>query len=157
MNQVVAVGDMKTGGREDMIVTHALGSCLGLMVYDPAAQVGGLLHAMLPLSKINLQKASENPYMFVDTGVPELFRQLYDLGGQKNRMVIKAAGCGQPLGNSEMFKIGERNYTILKKLLWKNNIMIEAEDVGGIASRTVYFDLSTGQVTISSKGVRKEL
>jgi chemotaxis protein CheD len=157
MNQVVAVGDMKIGCREDMIVTHALGSCLGLMVYDPAAQVGGLLHAMLPLSKINLQKASENPYMFVDTGVPELFRQLYDLGGQKSRMVIKAAGCGQPLGNSEMFKIGERNYTILKKLLWKNNIMIEAEDVGGMASRTVYFDLSTGQVTISSKGVKKEL
>jgi chemotaxis protein CheD len=157
MNHVVAVGDMKTGGRDDMIVTHALGSCLGLMVYDPAAQVGGLLHAMLPLSKINLQKASENPYMFVDTGVPELFRQLYEIGGQKNRMVIKAAGCGQPLGNSEMFKIGERNYTILKKLLWKNNIMIEAEDVGGIASRTVYFDLSTGQVTISSKGVKKEL
>jgi chemotaxis protein CheD len=157
MNHVVAVGDMKTGGRDDMIVTHALGSCLGLMVYDPAAQVGGLLHAMLPLSKINLQKASENPYMFVDTGVPELFRQLYELGGQKNRMVIKAAGCGQPLGNSEMFKIGERNYTILKKLLWKNNIMIEAEAVGGIASRTVYFDLSTGQVTISSKGVKKEL
>jgi chemotaxis protein CheD len=82
---------------------------------------------------------------------------LYDLGGQKSRMVIKAAGCGQPLGNSEMFKIGERNYTILKKLLWKNNILIEAEDVGGIASRTVYFDLSTGQVTISSKGVKKEL
>ncbi|MDO9110093.1 MAG: chemotaxis protein CheD [Desulfatirhabdiaceae bacterium] len=148
---------MKTGCRDDMIVTHALGSCLGLMVYDPAAQVGGLLHAMLPLSKINLQKAAENPYMFVDTGVPELFRQLYDLGGQKNRMVIKAAGCGQPLGDSEMFKIGERNYTILKKLLWKNNIMIEAEAVGGVASRTVYFDLSTGQVTISSKGVKKEL
>jgi chemotaxis protein CheD len=157
MNHVVGVGDMKIGRREDMIVTHALGSCLGLMVYDPAAQVGGLLHAMLPLSKINMQKAAENPYMFVDSGVPELFRQLYELGGQKSRMVIKAAGCGQPLGNSEMFKIGERNYTILKKLLWKNNILIEAEDVGGICSRTVYFDLSTGQVTISSKGVRKEL
>ena len=157
MNHVVAVGDMKTGCREDMIVTHALGSCLGLMVYDPAAQVGGLLHAMLPLSKINLQKASENPYMFVDTGVPELFRQLYDLGGQKSRMVIKAAGCGHPLGNSEMFKIGERNYTILKKLLWKNNILLEAEDVGGVASRTVYFDISTGQVIISSKGVKREL
>ena len=157
MNHVVGVGDMKTGCRDDMIVTHALGSCLGLMVYDPAAQVGGLLHAMLPLSKINLQKASENPYMFVDAGVPELFRQLYDLGAQKSRMVIKAAGCGQPLGNSEMFKIGERNHTILKKLLWKNNILIEAEAVGGVASRTVYFDLSTGQVIISSKGVKREL
>lgn len=157
MNQVITVGDMKIGGKGDILVTHALGSCLGLMVYDPAAQVGGLLHAMLPLSKINLQKASQNPYMFVDTGVPEMFRQLYEIGGQKSRMVIKAAGCGQPLGNSEMFQIGERNYTILKKLLWKNNIMLEAEDVGGVISRTVYFDLSTGQVIISSKGVKKEL
>lgn len=157
MNHVVAVGDMKWGGKGDMIVTHALGSCLGLMVYDPGAQVGGLLHAMLPLSKINMQKASENPYMFVDTGVPELFSRLYDLGGQKSRMIIKAAGCGQPLGNSEMFKIGERNYTILKKLLWKNNILVAAEDVGGVDSRTVYFDISSGQVIISSKGVKKEL
>lgn len=157
MNQVITVGDMKIGGRGDILVTHALGSCLGLMVYDPAAQVGGLLHAMLPLSKINLQKAAQNPYMFVDTGVPEMFRQLYEIGGQKSRMVIKAAGCGQPLGNSEMFQIGERNYTVLKKLLWKNNIMLEAEDVGGVISRTVYFDLSTGQVIISSKGVKKEL
>ncbi|MGD9975136.1 MAG: chemotaxis protein CheD [Desulfatirhabdiaceae bacterium] len=157
MNQVITVGDMKIGGKGDILVTHALGSCLGLMVYDPAAQVGGLLHAMLPLSKINLQKAAQNPYMFVDTGVPEMFRQLYEIGGQKSRMVIKAAGCGQPLGNSEMFQIGERNYTVLKKLLWKNNIMLEAEDVGGVISRTVYFDLSTGQVIISSKGVKKEL
>ncbi|MFZ3046447.1 MAG: chemotaxis protein CheD [Desulfatirhabdiaceae bacterium] len=157
MNHVVTVGDMKIGGRGDTLVTHALGSCLGLMVYDPAVQVGGLLHAMLPLSKINAQKAAQNPYMFVDTGVPEMFSQLYEIGGRKERMVIKAAGCGQPLGNSEMFKIGERNYTILKKLLWKNNILLEAEAVGGVISRTVYFDLSTGQVVISSKGVKTEL
>ena len=157
MNHVVLVGDMKTGCKGDMIVTHALGSCLGLMVYDPGARVGGLLHAMLPLSKINPQKAEENPYMFVDTGVPDLFNSLYELGAQKSRMVVKAAGCGQPLGNSEMFKIGERNYTVLKKLLWKNNVLLEAEDVGGTASRTVYFDLSTGQVVISSKGAKKEL
>ena len=157
MNHIVAVGDMKIGTNGDTLVTHALGSCLGLMVYDPVARVGGLLHAMLPLSKINPQKASENPYMFVDTGVPELFRQLYEIGGQKARMVIKAAGCGQPLGNSEMFKIGERNYTVLKKLLWKNNLLLEAEDVGGVISRTVYFDLSNGQVVISSKGEKREL
>ncbi len=53
MRQIIIVGDMKTGEKEDLLVTHALGSCLGLMVYDPQEQVGGLLHAMLPLSKIN--------------------------------------------------------------------------------------------------------
>ena len=157
MKYIVAVGDMKIGRDDDMIVTHALGSCLGLMVYDPVAKVGGLLHAMLPLSKINPDKAKANPYMFVDTGVPALFKALYGIGGQKTRMTIKAAGCGNPLGKNEMFKIGERNYTVLKKLLWKNNVLLEAEVVGGTASRTDYFDMATGQTVISSGGQKSEL
>jgi len=157
MRFVVEVGDMKVGGREDLLLTLALGSCLGLMVYDPAVQVGGILHAMLPLSRINPEKAQSNPFMFVDTGVPALFKALYDLGGHKTRMIVKAAGCGNPLGENEMFKIGERNYTVLKKLLWKNNILLESEDVGGSASRTVYLELSTGQTIISSKGKKWEL
>ena len=160
MNQtrhVVAVGDMKIGRDHDLIVTHALGSCLGLVVYDPVQRVGGLLHAMLPLSKINPAKAEANPYMFVDTGVPALFKALYDIGGQKSRMVIKAAGCGNPLGKNEMFKIGERNHTVLKKLLWKNNVLLESEDIGGTASRTVHFDVATGQTVISSNGQKRNL
>jgi chemotaxis protein CheD len=157
MRHVVEVGDMKICGNGDTLVTHALGSCLGLMVYDPAVHVGGLLHAMLPLSKINPQKATANPYMFVDTGVLQLFKQLYELGAQKKRLVIKAAGCGRPLGNNEMFKIGERNYIVLKKFLWKNSLLLEAEDVGGIASRTVSVDISTCKVIVSSKGTKREL
>ena len=157
MRHVVVVGDMKIGRDADLIVTHALGSCLGLVVYDPVEKVGGLLHAMLPLSKINPAKAETNPYMFVDTGVPALFKALYEIGGQKSRMIIKAAGCGNPLGKNEMFKIGERNHIVLKKLLWKNNILLETEDVGGTASRTVQLDVATGQTIISSNGQKRNL
>ena len=148
---------MKIGRDADLIVTHALGSCLGLVVHDPVERVGGLLHAMLPLSKINPAKAEANQYMFVDTGVPVLFKALFEIGGLKSRMVIKAAGCGNPLGKNEIFKIGERNHTILKKLLWKNNILLETEDVGGTASRTLHFDVATGQTVISSNGKKRIL
>ncbi|MFP4031134.1 MAG: chemotaxis protein CheD [Desulfococcaceae bacterium] len=157
MRHVVSVGDMKVGAAEDLLVTHALGSCLGLMVYDPEARVGGLLHAMLPLSKINPEKARSNPFMFVDTGVPRLFRAVYDLGGRKERLRVKAAGCGRPLSNNEMFKIGERNHIVLRKILWKNSVLIDAEDVGGTASRTVHFELSNGRVVISSNNLKWEL
>lgn len=157
MRLVVDVSDMKIGKNGDQLVTHALGSCLGLTVYDPVAGVGGMLHAMLPLSKINLEKAKANPYMFVDTGVPKLFKELYAMGALKQRMVVKAAGCGNPLGKNEMFKIGERNYTLLKKLLWKNNVMLKAEDCGGTKSRTVRFDVGTGDVVISSGGTETPL
>jgi len=127
------------------------------MIYAPAVRVGGMLHAMLPLSRINPQKAEANPFMFVDTGVPELFKCVYEMGAQKARLVVKAAGCGQPLGNNEMFKIGERNYTVLKKLLWKNGVLLESEDIGGAASRTVHFEISTGQIVITSSGTKKKL
>jgi chemotaxis protein CheD len=155
MKHVVGVGDMKLGANGDMLVTHALGSCLGLVIYDPVAKVGGLLHAMLPLSKINAEKARKNPAMFVDTGVPELFRGFYEMGGQRARMVVKAAGCGKPLGDNEMFMIGERNHTVLKKILWKNSVMLDAEDVGGTESRTIHFSLTTGKTTITSKGTER--
>ena len=157
MKHVVVVGDMKYGSKGDSLVTHALGSCLGLVVYDPQIQVAGLLHAMLPLSKINPEKAKANPHMFVDTGVPLLFRTLYEQGCQKARMVVKAVGCGNPLGKNEMFKIGERNFTVLKKLLWKNNVLLATQDVGGTASRTVHFDVSRCETIVSSNGVKKEL
>lgn len=152
MKHVVVVADMKLGKGGDVLVTHALGSCLGLMVHDPQAQVGGLLHAMLPLSKINPEKAANNPYMFVDMGVPRLFKEIYRIGGEKRRLVVKAAGCGQPLGKNEIFKIGERNFTVLKKLLWKNNVLLEADDVGGPAGRTVHFDIASGAIKVSSNG-----
>jgi len=156
MKHIVMVGDMKVGVKNDEIVTHALGSCLGLMVYDPVAHVGGMLHAMLPLSKINPEKAAANPYMFVDKGVPILFKEVYGLGGKKERLIVKAAGCGSPIGKNEMFKIGERNYTVLKKMLWKNGVLLKAEEVGGSISRTVTFDISTGRVTIKN-GQQKRL
>ncbi len=157
MRYLVEVGDLKLGREGDELVTYALGSCLGLVVHDPVAKVGGLLHAMLPISSINPEKAKSNPFMFVDTGVPELFLRLYEMGGQKGRMLVKAAGCANPMGKDQMFKIGERNYVILKKLLWKNGVLLKAEDIGGSLSRTLHFSVTSGEIIISSNGQKRAL
>ncbi len=150
MKHIVLVGNMKVGKEGDTIVTYALGTSLGLIAYDPVAKIGGLLHAMLPLSKSDPKKAEANPCIFVDTGVPKLLDEIYNMGGEKSRVVIKAAGCSRPEGDNEMFKIGEKNYAVLKKILWKNNILLETEDVGGAANRTVQFNISTGEMTVTS-------
>lgn len=157
MRSIVSVGDMKIGQEGDLLVTCALGSCLGLTVYDPVSQVGGLLHAMLPLSKINLPNAAINPFMFVDTGIPVFLQALVELGALKTNMVVKAAGCGNPMGKKEVFKIGERNYRILQETLAKEAMDMTAEDVGGTASRIVHLDLATGQTIVSSNGEKRVL
>jgi chemotaxis protein CheD len=143
----------------DVLITHALGSCLGLTVYDPVARVGGMLHAMLPLSTIDPRKAGDNPYMFVDTGVPRLFLESYKAGAQKNRLIVKAAGGAtlRPNQEEDYFEIGRRNFIMLKKLLWKNDVLLNAHDVGGGSSRTMLLSLETGDVTLRVNGTEIRL
>ena len=78
---IVGAADGKiTSDKGDVVVTHTLGSCLAITAHDASASVGGMLHVMLPLSRINPEKARSNPFMFVDTGVPHFFRGLYAAG-----------------------------------------------------------------------------
>jgi chemotaxis protein CheD len=86
--------------------------------------------------------------MFGSTGIPRLFKACYRLGAEKKRLIVKVAGGGQVLDESGMFNIGKRNYAFLRKILWKNNVMIEAENIGGTANRTMYLRLSDGQVKV---------
>lgn len=155
-SKVIGVADMKVSAVPgEVLITYALGSCLGVCVHDPVAGVGGLLHVMLPDSQIDPAKAQANPYMFVDTGVPKLFKACYELGAQKSRMVVKVCG-GAHQGadeSADRFQIGKRNAVQLKQLLWKNGVMIKAQDVGGIQlSRTVSLEVGSGEVVVKLNG-----
>ena len=155
---IVGISDMKVSGSpNDVLITYSLGSCLGVVIYDPVVQVAGLLHSMLPLSKIDPAKALASPCMFVDTGIPLLFNQAYQMGAEKKRIIVKAVGCSSMLDEKGYFKIGERNFTVLRKLLWKNNILIDKEDIGGFQSRTVSISVGTGRVIVKSDGKETEL
>ena len=89
MKQIVGVADMKVSNNQgDSILTYSLGSCIGLIIYDPVARTGGLLHYILPESKIDKTKAKKNPFMFADTGIPKLFETAYQFDAKKNRNEI---------------------------------------------------------------------
>ncbi len=156
--KVVEISDMKISrDPRDVLVTYSLGSCVGIALYDPVAAVGGLIHCMLPLAKIDPQKALKRPCMFVDSGVAGLLQGLFDCGATKKNLVAKVAGAGSPLGNEEIFRIGKRNYTVVRKILWKNNILIAGSDIGGTAARTLGMDMKDGRVTVRVQGKEVEL
>lgn len=160
MRHIVGIADMKiSADKSDLIVTHALGSCLGLTIYDPVACVGGMLHVMLPVSSIAPDKAAANPCMFVDTGVPKLFLDGYKAGAKKHLLEVKVAGGGsQHQGeDGDHFQIGKRNFTSLRKILWRNGVLLKSYDVGGNNSRTMSLDVGTGQVIVKVDGREKIL
>ncbi len=158
MNLVVDIADLAvTDDTRATIITHSLGSCIGVTIWDPHAKVGGMIHYMLPESSLSPDKAKANPAMFADTGIPKMFRAAYDLGASKKRMVVKVAGGASLLDDNGTFNIGKRNHIKLRKIFWKNGILIDKEDVGGSISRTLRLDVATGRVTIKNRTGEVEL
>lgn len=155
---VVGVADLAVvAGPDHEIVTYALGSCIGVTVWDPQTHVGGLLHFMLPTSKTNPDKASTTPAMFADTGLPLLFKRSYELGASKSRLVVCAAGGAEVLAGNGHFRIGHRNRTVLRKVFFKAGVLLKAEDCGGNDSRTLTLNLADGTVTVKSRGTETTL
>ncbi len=135
-----------------VLVTYALGSCVGLTLWDPVARVGGLLHSQLPVSYNNEARAAEQPFLFTDTGVAEMLRQVYRLGGDRRRIVAKIAGCAERAGGGSTFRVGQRNLAVARRVLWKNDIVISGEDVGGDVPRTMWLDMASGETIVRVGG-----
>ncbi|MBN1841798.1 MAG: chemotaxis protein CheD [Deltaproteobacteria bacterium] len=153
MNVTVGIADMKVSDDPAAtLITHSLGSCIGVAIYDPVAKVGGMVHYMLPESKLDSNKAKSQPLMFADTGIPLLFKACYKLGAEKKRIISKVAGGSQIIDASGAFNIGKRNYAALRKIFWRNNVLVDAEDVGGTSNRTMRLNIATGELALKVYG-----
>ncbi len=140
-----------------VLVAPNLGSCLGIAAYDPKKRVGGLIHCLLPFSQSNKEKAEAEPYTYVDTGVVLLLSELIKRGCSKSDLIIVVAGGSNINDENNVFEIGKKNYTILRKILWKNNLLIKAEHVGDKISRTLSLYIENGDVWLRAAGQETRL
>lgn len=152
----VGVGDVAVANNPNTVIsTYALGSCIGLVLYDTEVKVGGLLHLMLSDSSINPKKAAMQPAMFADTGLTELLRLLDGFRVQRSRLKAFMAGGACMAIASDIFRIGERNNIQIKALLAKLGIPILGEELGGTHNRTLHFTVATGNLEVKTAGIQK--
>lgn len=149
---VVGIGEYAVSNDADaVIVTHALGSCVAVCLWDPVARVGGMVHVLLPDSKINPTRAQMQPGAFADTGIPLLFRTAYEYGVKKNRCRVHLVGGAEISTASKTdASVGKRNVLAARALLWKNGVLVEKEVVGGTEARNCQVDVRDGSVQLTS-------
>ncbi|HWB85378.1 MAG TPA: chemotaxis protein CheD [Bryobacteraceae bacterium] len=146
---IVGMADCRIADEpNDVLVTYALGSCIGLSVFDPVTHVGGLLHFMLPDSSIGSARGESRPFMFADTGIPLLLERVCQRGAVKRRLIVRAAGAAKMMDPNGVFDIGRRNHLAMRKILWKAGVLVHAEAIGGVTSRSVRLELATGRLLI---------
>lgn len=152
---VVGVADLQASQDPSArIVTYALGSCIGITLYDPATRAGGMLHFVL--AQPSREADSEAcPYLYATSGIPLLIQQVCGLGADRTRLVACAVGAAEVLNDG--LGLGQRNHSVLRDLFWKENITIAAEDVGGHDVRNLMLELASGTITVRSRGEERIL
>lgn len=153
MKQLIKVGmaDLKVSVSPNILTTLGLGSCLGIILYEPVKKIGGMAHIMLP--DIKSVKLRHNKAKFANSAIREMIEKMVKLGASKNKIEGKVVGgahmfAGVKVSDTPAFNVGERNILSTKEELANENIKLVAEDVGGDYGRSVEFDLETGKVKI---------
>ncbi|MEM1485278.1 chemotaxis protein CheD [Oscillospiraceae bacterium PP1C4] len=147
----VGISDLNVVKSPDTLVTYALGSCVGICLYDPVQHIAGLSHIMLPSSA--LSSNPEQGYKFADTAIVILVKKMEEMGAKSIRLKAKIAGGAQmfaALSNSSIANIGQRNVVAVKSVLSQLKIPIVAEDTGKNYGRTLYFSAEDGVMRIKS-------
>ena len=149
---IVGIADMKMARESGMLITYALGSCVGICLYDPLIKLAALIHVMLPL---NMETNRKSPMKYADTGIRETLRKMEEQGGARKRIVAKLAGGARMFdvaGGGSLGNIGQRNIESAHMVLRREGIRLLREDVGGTTARTLLFDAASGQACVRSYG-----
>lgn len=154
---LVGIGGIEATNRTgEIIKTMALGSCVGVIMSSKSTKTVAMAHVALPDSSINPQKVNEIPGYFADNAVPIMLQRLSKFGVNKTSDIsVKLIGGSNIMDPAGTFNIGKRNVLAIRKLLWKYRLGATAEDVGGNYSRTVWVEVDTGKVFVSSPKIGK--
>ncbi len=149
----VGIGEWAVSSNpDDIIKTYALGSCIGVMIYDKELRIAGMIHIALPDSSIDADRARTLPGYFADTGLPLMIEEMKKKGAVRGNIWVKIAGGSSMMDEAGIFDIGKRNILAAKKVLWKSSLGPIAEDIGGTISRTVAFSVANGDTMLTSGG-----
>ncbi|MDF2685992.1 MAG: protein CheD [Clostridia bacterium] len=144
---IVGISDQKIAASPDILITYALGSCVGICLYDTVMHVGGLSHILLPTASIQLE--DKNIFKFADTAIEELLKTMEKYSCSRYRITAKIIGGANMFATSGI-SIGDRNVEAVKSELSRLKIRIVAEDTGSNYGRTVELNPENGIVTVKS-------
>jgi chemotaxis protein CheD len=151
---VIGISEQSISKAPDTLVTYALGSCIGISLFDEQTGVGGLSHIMLPYSSL-VQNGQVDRNKFADTAIEDMVKGMERFGANRSRIKAKIAGGANMFkiaDDSVIGSIGDKNIQSVKNELARLGIPIVAEDTGADYGRTVFFELDPGKVRVQSLG-----
>ena len=147
--QHVAAGSYAISRADDLILEAYLGSCVGVTLCDPEAELGGLVHFLLPkptgFTDLSL------PERYASTGLPLFIQALCAEGAQKERLLACMAGGGLVGAVSDLdleLDIGGRTTEVVQTILHQEEIPIFESETGGYFGYRLNLNVRTWESVI---------
>ena len=144
---IVGIAEGKIAKGDQVLVSYALGSCVGVCLYDWQEHIAGMAHVILPCTEYAADKT--NLYKFADQGVRELIREMERHGARKGTAKI-AGGARMFETSGNTMDIGQRNVEAVRCSLEQEGIKLTAQDTGRNYGRTISFHAGDGTLKIST-------
>lgn len=150
----IGIGELYVTDRPDAeLVAYGLGSCVGVILQDKHAGVGGMVHVVLPTVL-----AMDSHYelgKYADTGVRELVNRVTGMGADRSRLRAKIAGGARMFDvptEMPILDIGLRNTEAVRAALQMAGVPLVAEHIGGSNGRTMRYLVGPGRVFVRIPG-----
>ncbi len=142
---VVGIGEVRVATAPATLIARGLGSCVGVILYDPAARVAGLAHVILPEeSKMPTDRRTRS----APGAIENLLAEMLEHGARRVALIAHVVGGAQVLRTAGRAAIGQRNVAAVRAVLRQEGIPIHTEDTGGNQARSLTFDVSSGELTV---------
>jgi chemotaxis protein CheD len=149
MDVFLQPGDMYFGDSETRIRT-LLGSCVAMTLWHPLRRIGGMSHCLLPGTGRNVP-AGQLDGRYVDEAIAWLMREAIRQGTRPTEYQIKLFGGGDMFASSAALShssIGQKNAIQALSVLGKLGLSVLTQDLGGSVSRSLIFDVASGDVWV---------
>ncbi|MBI9039239.1 MAG: chemotaxis protein CheD [Bacteroidales bacterium] len=150
----VLTGEVKAAGENAILKSAAIGSCIVVAAYYPQKNMGAIAHIMLP-GKASKNK-SENKFKYAEDAINELLLQLNVNTSKYHDINICLIGGGNVLKRKDD-SICRHNIKSVLEILARKKLKIEAQALGGIKRRSVFFDIAKGEIYFTEDGSKEML
>jgi len=152
----VGSGSYYVGESQPLVLEASLGTCVGLVLRDPEAGIGGLCHLLL--AEPPTLDARFQPEKYASTGLPIFLKALLSAGASQPNLKAWIAG-GALIGPLETYDldldIGGRTADRVMEFLADKNINVEKSETGGFFTCVLHLNMQTWDCEIEPAGLHK--
>jgi chemotaxis protein CheD len=141
------LGDVRVGGKNTILKSNAIGSCIAVAACDPTTGIGAMAHIMLPGAAPEDKKAEEKT-KYAANAIDTMLTKLERLGSKNDNIEIALVGGGNVL-NRDDDTICNDNIESVLELLCRKNLKIKAQALGGTHRRSVTLDIERASIFYS--------